>query len=133
MFPVSRGAVPCSRRLCSVFWFRCAELGAEHICADIVIKSTTARVSSPHSPLICQPCSDGRLRKYMQNRWIRPPSHTSPQFPSLSHTAGPPPPLPPTPFNPPTYLPTLSHPRHTHILTYLNNFSFFLCPVPEMI
>lgn len=88
------------------------ELGAEHICADIVIKSTTARVSSPHSPLICQPCSGGRLRKYMQNRWIRPPSHTSPQFPSLSHTAGPPP-----PFNPPTYLPTLSHPRHTHIHT----------------
>lgn len=97
------------------------ELGAEHICADIVIKSTTARVSSPHSPLICQPCSDGRLRKYMQNRWIRPPSHTSPQFPSLSHTAGPPP-LPPTPFNPPTYLPTLSL---THIRIYLNNFSFF--------
>lgn len=24
VFPVSRGAVPCSRRLCSVFWFRCA-------------------------------------------------------------------------------------------------------------
>lgn len=103
----------------SGFDVRCAvrrELGAEHICADIVIKSTTARVSSPHSPLICQPCSDGRLRKYMQNRWIRPPSHTSPQFPSLSHTAGPPPPQPPS-THPPICLPLATLDTHTYLHT----------------
>lgn len=62
-----------------------AELSAEHSCADIVIKSTTACVSSSHSPLICQPCSDGRLCKYMQNRWIRP-LHTLPPNFRLFHT-----------------------------------------------
>lgn len=69
--------------LVSPWW--CHHRGAEHSCADIVIKSTTARVSSPHSPLICQPCSDGRLCKYMQNRWIRP-LHTLPPNFRLFHT-----------------------------------------------
>lgn len=55
-------------------------------CADIVIKSVTARVSSPYSPLICQPRSTGRLLKYMQRRWIRPFTDAVSQFLPLSHT-----------------------------------------------
>lgn len=55
-------------------------------CADIVIKSVTARVSSPYSSLICQPRSTGRLLKYMQRRWIRPFTDAVSQFLSLSHT-----------------------------------------------
>lgn len=95
---VSHGAVHCSL-CCSHFSsFPCtvpflgvgcmgggSKLSAKHSSADIVIKSTTARVSSLHSPLICQPCSDGRLRKYMQNRWIRP-LHTLPPNFRLFHT-----------------------------------------------
>ena len=53
--------------------------------ADIVIKRARAVVSSLHSPLICQPRSDGHLRKYMQRRWIRPLSQTAPNF-RLFHT-----------------------------------------------
>lgn len=68
---------------CSVSWW-CACMGGG---ADIVIKSTTACVSSPHSPLICQPRSDDRLRKYMQNIWIRPLHTLSSNF-LLFHTLG---------------------------------------------
>lgn len=69
--------------LCSVSW-RCACMGGG---ADIVIKSTTACMSSPHSPLICQPRSDDLLCKYMQNIWIRPLHTLSSNF-LLFHTLG---------------------------------------------
>lgn len=118
---VSCGAILCSVR-CVHFSgvVRCAirgELSAEQSCADIVIKSTTARVSSPHSPLICQPCSDGRLRKYMQNRWIRP-LHTLPPNFRLFHTLqAPRTPSPPLP-------PTLATPNmHTNIFTHTQTAS----------
>lgn len=69
-------------------------LSAEHCRADIVIKSASACLSSLHSPVICQPCSGGRLRKYMQTRWIWPPSHTSPPISvSFTHQWGSPTPL----------------------------------------
>lgn len=90
------------------------ELSAEYSCADIVIKSTTARVSSPHSPLICQPCSDGRLCKYMQNRWIRP-LHTLPPDFRLFQTLQTPPP-------PKTVWATLD--IHTNTYVHAHSYSF---------
>lgn len=73
-------------------------LSAELSCADIVIKSASACLSSLHSPVICQPCSGGRLCKYMQTRWIWPPSHTSPPISvSFTHQWGSPTPLWATP------------------------------------
>lgn len=82
------------------------KLSTEHGCADIVIKSMTARVSSPHSPLICQPCSDGRLRKYMQNRWIRPLHTLPPISVSFTHCR--------TPSTPSHLIPPAFSGPHTH-------------------
>lgn len=125
VFPVSRGAVPCSRRLCSVFWFRC-----------VVRRQTGAG----RRAYLCwysnkehdRPCVIPALPTHLSTMLRRPPpqiyakqmdtapfTHFPPISVSFTHCRN------PTPFNPPTYLPTLSHPRHTHIHTYLNNFSFF--------
>ncbi|MED6232288.1 hypothetical protein ATANTOWER_026703 [Ataeniobius toweri] len=117
-------AVPCSLHCVRFSAFGAVRRQAERRSADIVIKSTTAHVSSLHSPLICQPCSNGHLCEYMQNRWIRP-LHTLPLNFRLFHT------LQDPKIN--THTPTISLCILSHSRDPQKQLQVAHSPVPQMI